>query len=157
MVAKKNAGLLKRFTPSKKLVVFMKLFYYLASLCSRWQYPLSSFKEVVDDLGVNVPGNIALKEFVKALTSQHCHLTKLTKFMSRDDAEKVFASAIKKERFSGHSLYSYYFDNQWMGFYLQFDQNSKLRRIYVQHKDFKKQCGEEIKLVMPKISFHQYV
>jgi hypothetical protein len=138
-------------------MVFMRLFYYLAKLYSGWQYRLYSFKEVADDLGVDVPGNIAFEGFVKALTTQYGHSAKLTKFMPRDDAEKVFASAIKKERFSRHSLYSYYFDKDWVGFYLQFDQNSKLRRLYIQHKNFKKHSGEEIELNRPKIYYHQYV
>jgi hypothetical protein len=71
--------------------------------------------------------------------------------MNRKDVERVFSSAIKKEHFSYHSLYSYYLDKGWVGFYLQFDHENKLRRIYVQHKKIQRSTGVEIGLCSANI------
>lgn len=50
------------------------------------------------------------------------------------EAERAFHGAIRKERFSTSSLYSFYFNEGWLEFELQFDSNALLRRVYVHHK-----------------------
>lgn len=125
----------------------MKFLDCLAGFYSKLQSPLSSTEEIVKDLGFELPSNLMCKNFIDIMAHSGLKSTKLVKFMLRNDAEKIFASAIRKERFSKHSLYSYYLDKGWVGFYLLFDQDSKLRRIYFQHKDFKKQSGIEIGLL----------
>ncbi len=61
---------------------------------------------------------------------------------NREEAEDVFRTALRKERFSQNSLFSYHFNGGWMEFMLQFDEQSRLRRIYIQHKDLK--CKYEL-------------
>lgn len=66
--------------------------------------------------------------------------------MPRSEAEALFISAVKKERFRYESMYSYYFSDSWMEFVLHFDQQSRLRRVYLQHRDLKQEEGIEILL-----------
>lgn len=133
----------------------MKFFNYFLRLYSRIQYPVSLPEEIASALGIRATNDLAFDDFIRLLTSPACLPTRLRKYMRREDAEAAFDTAIKKERFSRHSLFSYYFNNGWMGFYLQFDQESKLRRIYVQHKVLKKQDGVEIDLAKRSFSYNR--
>lgn len=66
--------------------------------------------------------------------------------MSRAKAEEAFCKAPLKEKFQNDTLVSYCFNEGTLEFFLQFDNDSKLRRIYLQHKDIKQDKGFEIKL-----------
>lgn len=116
----------------------MKLVIHsLARLFPRLRYPLSMPEEVASDLGINVSNALTFEEFVDCLTSPHQRPTKLLRFMPRDEAEKTFQTALRKERFKQNSLFSYHFNGGWMEFMLQFDDQSRLRRLYIRHKDLK--------------------
>lgn len=125
----------------------MKFFKYVFHLYSRFQYPVSLPEEIAHALGIEATSKLTCDEFVSLLTSPSCHPTRLHKYMARVDAEAAFASAVRKERFTRHSLYSYYFNNGWLGFYMQFDHTSRLRRVYVQHRALKAQEGVELGLI----------
>jgi len=137
----------------------MKILNTLFQLYCRIQYPVSLPEDVASALGIQVTNNLAFNEFIRLLGSPKALPTKLIKYMSRDQAEATFHSALRKERFSGHSLFSYYFNKGWLGFYLQFDEQSRLRRVYVQHKELSLENGLELPLSnpgwapMPSLSF----
>lgn len=101
----------------------------------RFRYPVSMPEDIATDLGLNIPRYLTFQEFVTCLKKPDMQPSKLTKFMSREQAEQIFRTAIRKERFSEQSLFSYYFNEGWMEFILQFDEKSRLRRLYIQHKD----------------------
>jgi hypothetical protein len=66
--------------------------------------------------------------------------------MTREDAEAAFQKAQKKEFFGRISLFSFYFKEGWLEFSLQFDEYSRLRRIYLQHQRLKEHQGIEINI-----------
>jgi hypothetical protein len=66
--------------------------------------------------------------------------------MNRGEAEALFHRAVRIERFSRHTLCSYYFKDGWLEFILQFDEQQQLRRLYLHHKDLQQQEGVELSL-----------
>ncbi|MDR3623756.1 MAG: hypothetical protein P4L16_01285 [Chlamydiales bacterium] len=124
----------------------MKVLNIILQLYWRLQYPVSLPEDVARALGIQANNNLVFTDFIRLLTSPTTSPTKLVKYMSRLDAEATFGSALRKERFSGHSLFSYYFNKGWLGFYLQFDQQSRLRRVYVQHRELTAEQGLELPL-----------
>lgn len=120
----------------------------------RFRYPVSLPEDVAQALGINVSNFLTFEEFVNQLISPACRPTRLTKFMPREQAEAAFQSALRKERFQQNSLYSYYFSEGWMEFILLFDDQSRLRRIYLQHKKIAREEGIEIPLNRPSCDLH---
>ena len=112
----------------------------------RFRYPVSMPEDIAAALGIEVSKFITFKQFVSCLTSPSCCPTKLIRFMSRERAEEAFRSAIRKEHFHQNSLFSYYFNEGWMEFVLHFDDQSRLRRLYIHHKDIQGEEGLEITL-----------
>lgn len=110
----------------------MQLFAAVRHMFIRFRYPVSLPEEVAQSLGVDIQNTIGFKKFLH--TCRLCHPTRITKFMPRMEAERAFHSALRKERFTSSSLYSFYFNEGWLEFELQFDANSLLRRVYVHHK-----------------------
>ncbi len=110
----------------------MQLFSAIQQMLVRFRYPVSMPNEVAASLGIQVENTIPFSNFLSLC--QTCRPSRLTKFMPRHEAERAFKGALRKERFSSSSLYSFYFNEGWLEFELQFDTNSLLRRIYVHHK-----------------------
>jgi hypothetical protein len=109
----------------------------LSRVFVRFRYPVSLPEHVATDLGLNLSNRLTFDEFISRLTDPLHSPTKLTRFMLRDQAEIIFRNALRKERFAQDSLFSYHFNGGWMEFILQFDIHSRLRRIYLCHKDLK--------------------
>ncbi|MBS0634400.1 MAG: hypothetical protein JSR37_02935 [Verrucomicrobia bacterium] len=110
----------------------MQFFAAIERMLIRFRYPVSLPEDVAHSLGVEIDNCIGFKNFLNA-----CRLsrpTRIAKFMPRMEAERAFHGALRKERFSSSSLYSFYFNQGWLEFELQFDANSLLRRVYVHHK-----------------------
>jgi len=124
----------------------MKALDFLSRLLLRFRYPVSMPEDVATALGIHISNYVTFHEFVSHLSSPTCRPTKLLKFMSREDAEKAFFAAPLKEKFQNNTLFSYCFNEGWVEFILQFDDNSKLRRIYLQHRGIKQDRGLEIQL-----------
>lgn len=124
----------------------MKLINFLCYVFHRFRYPVSLPEEIAIDLGITTSNFLTFKEFVNQLTNRTCRLQRLSRFMPREEAEAVFQSALRKEKFKGDSLFSYYFHEGWLEFILQFDEHSRLRRIYLQHKHIKSERGIELML-----------
>jgi len=115
----------------------MKVLRPLLHLLVRLRYPVSMPEDVAADLGLNITNSLNFKEFMCCLTDPSRRPTKLTRFMPRDQAEDTFRLAKRKERFQHNSLFSYHFKGGWIEFVLQFDEQSRLRRLYIRHKDLK--------------------
>ncbi len=115
----------------------MKVLQPLLRLFIRFRYPVSMPEDVATDLGLNISNSLTFPEFMKCLTDPNRRPTKLTRFMPREQAEDIFRLALRKERFQRNSLFSYHFKGGWMEFMLQFDEHSRLRRLYIRHKDLK--------------------
>ena len=128
----------------------MKPFDFLYRLFLRFRYPVSLPGEVAEALGVQVSDYLTFDEFVNQLISPACRPTRLKKFMPRDKAEEAFHGALRKERFTNNTLFSYYFNEGWVEFVLLFDDQSRLRRIYLQHKQITQDEGIEIPLTIEK-------
>ena len=124
----------------------MKAFEIVHRFFRRLKYPVTLPEEITEALGVTVSKFLSLEELVHYLASSTCRPTRLSKFMSREAAESAFKSAQRKERFRRDTLVSYYFNEGWMEFILQFDESSRLRRVYIQHKDIPHERGIEIPL-----------
>lgn len=113
----------------------MKLLQVLCRFALRFRYPVSLPEDVAEALGIKCTHFLTLHKLVCLLTDPSCCAKNLSKFMSRQDAEQVFRDALRKERFLQNSLFSYYFNGTWMEFVLQFDEQSRLRRLYLTYKD----------------------
>lgn len=124
----------------------MKRFDFVHRFFIRWRYPVSMPEDVAGALGISLSNYLSFPEFVNLLTSPGCCPSRLMKYMPRHQAEDAFRNALRKEKFSHLTLFSYYFNEGWMEFVLQFDEQSRLRRIYLQHKDISQDTGIEIHL-----------
>ena len=124
----------------------MRLVNRAANLLVRLRYPVSLPEEIAHALGVDICNSLRFKKILSLLTSPECKPTTLRRFMPRDLAEEAFQGALRKECFLQSSLFSFYFPEGWMEFELQFDAQSRLRRIYVHHKLISLPNGFEIPL-----------
>jgi hypothetical protein len=104
----------------------------LNRLICRFRYPVSLPEDVAHDLGMHLPNTLSFREFLRLLTAPYQRPAKLRKYMARSLAESTFESALKKETFCSCSLFSYYFNKRWLVFALYFDEESRLRRVYLQ-------------------------
>ena len=127
----------------KKITPFQSISY----LFLRFRYPVSLPEDVAKALGIPFSNFLTFNHFIKKLICLKTPPTRLIKFMPRNDAELAFRLALRKERFKNHTHFSYYFNRGWLEFVLYFDEQSLLRRVYVQHKDFNKSNKVEISLI----------
>lgn len=125
----------------------MKTLDWFRSLFVRFRYPVTLPEEIASDLGLTISNQLSFKEFVIQLT--HCSNPPqhLKRFMPREAAEAAFQCAQRKDKFGRNSLFSYYFNEGWLEFNLQFDEKSRLRRVYLQHRQLAHEQGVEIKLI----------
>lgn len=124
----------------------MKFFESIRRIFVRFRYPVSLPEDIAEALGIPLPNTLSFRDFVAQITHPASLPTKLSKFMPRDLAESAFCKAVRKERFCEKTLISYYFNEGWLEFMLQFDKQSRLRRIYIHHREIKKDQGVEIPL-----------
>ncbi|SCA63413.1 Uncharacterized protein SCG7109_AO_00090 [Chlamydiales bacterium SCGC AG-110-M15] len=116
-------------------------------LLMRWRYPFTLPEDILSVLGVDdIGGSLSFHDFMHVLSSPECRPQRLVRLMSRNDAEAVFSTALKKERFQNETLFSFYFEESWVEFILHFDSDSRLRRIYLHHNGLSVDEGVEINL-----------
>jgi hypothetical protein len=118
----------------------------LKKIYCRLQYPVSLPEDVAGALGIQVDNYLSFDAFIAILQSAECRPTRLMKYMPRQEAEQAFHMALRKETFKETALFSYYFSRGWLGFRLHFDDQSRLRRLYLQHKELNQGEGIEIAL-----------
>ncbi|MEI8124849.1 MAG: hypothetical protein WCG42_03765 [Parachlamydiaceae bacterium] len=121
-------------------------FHWLSNIILRLRYPVALPEEIATDIGVPISNVLTFDEFVRKLTNLSSRPERLKRFMPRDLAEAAFEKAQRKEIFGRNSLFSYYFNEGWLEFSLHFDEQSRLRRVYLQHKNFVHEQGIEIRL-----------
>lgn len=126
----------------------MKALGLLSRFFLRMRYPVSLPEEIAEALGVSLSNCASFNEFVSYLACPSCKPTRLTKFMPREKAEEAFQNAPRREKFKQNTLISYQFNEGWVEFILQFDEQSRLRRIYLQHKQIEHDQGIEIALAV---------
>lgn len=124
----------------------MKAAYWFHQLFLRLRYPASLPEEIAADLGISASNLLTFNEFVTQLSNLSTCPQRLIRFMPREQAEAAFESAQRKERFGRNSLFSYYFHEGWLEFKLHFDEQSRLRRIYLHHRNLPSENEIEIPL-----------
>lgn len=124
----------------------MQILSGLRQLFCRFRYPVSLPENVAEALGIEASNALTFDQFVHQLSNPAFRPTKLKKYMSRQKAETAFQGAVKKEKFPHKTLFSYYFNEGWLEFVLLFDDQSRLRRIYLQHKKIPAEEGLELTL-----------
>ena len=124
----------------------MKTFAFFSNFFVRMRYPVSLPEEIAEALGIRLSNENSFDEFLRQLLCPSCRPTKLVKFMPREKAENLFKKATVKEKFKHSTLVSYQFPEGSVAFVLQFDEQSRLRRIYLRHKQIKQDNGIEISL-----------
>ena len=112
----------------------------------RLKYPVSLPEEVAQALGIEIANSLDFEQVLSLLTSPHCTPKTLTRFMPREQAENAFQGALRKDCFPQSSLFSFYFPKGWLEFDLQFDSQSRLRRLYIHHRLISFSDGLEIPL-----------
>lgn len=118
----------------------------LSRLLARFWYPVTLPEDVAETLGVEVSNFLSFDELMKCIAQSKCHPLRLARFMPRKDAEAAFKNATCIEHFGEKTLVSYFFPEGWVEFVLKFDRESRLRRIYLLHKDIENEEGVEINL-----------
>ena len=124
----------------------MKTFDWFRRLFVRFRYPVTLPEEIASDLGVSVSNHLSFQEFVLQLAQCSHPPQHLRRFMPRELAEAAFQKAQRKDKFGRSSIFSYYFEEGWLEFNLLFDEKSRLRRVYLQHRQLAHEQGVEIKL-----------
>ena len=122
----------------------MKIINSLFRLIVRFRYPVTLPEDVAVALGVDISNFITFDEFIQRLTSPKCIPTRIERYMPRESAEKAFQRAQREERFHRTTLYSYFFNEGWLEFKLEFDADSRLRRLYLQHRTIAEEGRVEI-------------
>lgn len=113
----------------------------------RLRYPVSLPSEVADALGIEFPPEYSLEELINLLLEARARPKALIKYMKRENAENCFLNAVKRERFNQKTVISYYFSQGWVEFMLQFDNEARLRRLYLYHYSARTPQGVEIPLI----------
>lgn len=131
----------------------MQFFDSFLHMFIRFRYPVSLPQDIAHALGISLKNTIAFEHLL--MVCQSCVPTRLAKFMPRMEAERVFQSAQRKDRFAQTSLYSYFFSEGWLEFELHFDDCSRLRRIYIHHKLIVNPNGFELPLVVDAQAMQQ--
>jgi len=126
----------------------IKIVASLQRLALRWRYSASLPEEIAEALGIILSNFCTFEEFMRRLSDANASRpTKLYRFMPREEAETAFRpTALRMERFTQNTICSYYFHQGWVEFMLQFDENDRLRRIWLQHKSIPHPLGVEIAL-----------
>lgn len=124
----------------------MQLLQGLARLVSRFRYPVSLPEDVGKDLGTHCSNLLRFHDFLALLSDSDYRPTTLRRLMPRQQAERSFQSALKREIFHSCSLFSYYFHKRWLVITLYFDKESRLRRLHLTYPDRDKE-GFDIPLL----------
>lgn len=122
----------------------MKLIDQFWRFCARFRYPVSLPEDVSQALGIPLTNFITFDQLVSKICSTLP--TKLRKFMPREEAEAAFSCAVCKEKFYDNTVCSFCFNQGRIVFVLKFDDQNRLRRIYMQHKLIRSDQGVEIPL-----------
>lgn len=118
----------------------------LNSVTVRLRYPVSLPEDIAEALGIDLSNSLSFDDFILQL-SNPASPTRLFRFMPREEAEKSFLKAVRIERYAEKTVLSYYFSEGWMEIILQFDRESRLRRVYLHHREIPSERGVELHLL----------
>lgn len=124
----------------------MKAIHWVFHFYQRVRYPATLPKDIATDLGIPSSHFLSFDDLFSQLTHTECRLENLRRYMLREEAEAAFHSAQKHDKFGRSSLFSYYFKEGWLEFSLHFDEHSRLRRIYLQHRRVQQAQGIELRI-----------
>lgn len=124
----------------------MDFLNYVFQMLVRLRYPVSMPQDIACALRIQMPNTVRFHELLAQLTNPDLTLPTLIKYMPREEAERAFKEALRKERFQKSSLYSFYFTEGWLEFELLFDEASRLRRLYIHHRLLTHPSGHELQL-----------
>lgn len=113
----------------------MKFLDSCLRLFCRFKYPISLPEDVATALGVSVSNFVPFDLLIKTVSANSTRPKSLKKYMPRREAEQAFKAALKVERHRDRSIYSYYSNNNWVEFSLVFDQDGRLRHLFMKHND----------------------
>jgi hypothetical protein len=120
----------------------LNLFSYAKT---RYYYPYTLPSQIGVALGIELADSISYPEFLLVL-SQLPTPPKLARYMCRATAEKAFRHATRCERYDNTTRYFFRFAEGWVEFELLFDENNKLRRLFLHHRSIQNQDRIEITL-----------
>jgi hypothetical protein len=138
----------------------MKAMDQLYRFFIRFRYPVSMPEDIATALGLDISNYVTFDQFVNLITHPTCKPTRISKYMPREKAEEAFRGAQCKDRFKRSTLFSFYFSEGWLEFTLEYDEQSLLRRVYVNHKQIKQDRGVELTLTkdshfcIPPVKLH---
>ncbi len=113
----------------------MQALKHIHKFFQRMKHPISLPEDIGKDLGIQVLYNeLSFEECIDRLASS-CASKHLKRFQPREEVEPLFKTAVRKEIFKETSLFSYYLYDGWLAFKLIFDDQNRLRRVYIQHKE----------------------
>lgn len=112
----------------------------------RFRYPVSLPEDIAEALGIPLPNSLSFDDFILQLSNPAAP-SRLSRFMPRPEAEKSFLKAVRTERYADKTVLSYYFSEGWMEIILQFDRQSRLRRVYLHHREIPSDRGVELPLL----------
>lgn len=125
----------------------MKMTTRFSRLLMRFRYPVALPVDVAEALGIEESCFLSLEALLDCIKNKERTPKHLHKYMGREDAEAVFSQASCSERFSRNTLFAFQFNKQWLEFSLQFDEESRLRRLYLRHPSLPEENGIEIPLM----------
>lgn len=134
-------------------ILSMQWFNAIYHVMRRFRYPVSLPEDVALALGMQMPRLLSFNEVIFSLKQPDFSQSTLVKFMPRALAEQAFVNAVRTERFFEKTLISYCFNEGCIEFALHFDKESRLRRVYLLHKEIPADQGIEIAL-KPTSSMH---
>lgn len=117
----------------------------LAHLKVRLRYPYALPSEIGNALGLSLDDTVLFPSLLDILSNLQ-KPGSLARFMTRKQAERCFCKASRCEKFTTSSLYSFRFNEGWVEFELQFDEEDKLRRLFLIHKEIHDKDRLEIPL-----------
>lgn len=105
---------------------------WVVNLVSFLRYPVSSPNDVLLALGMESDlSDVVFNQFIKKIVTRVPR--RIYRDMTREEAERCFATAYKKEVFHTTTHASFCFFQGWLEFVLEFDRSRHLRRLYVHH------------------------
>lgn len=106
----------------------------LSTLVARIWHPVTLPEEIAGCFGLKVSNFLSVEDLIRVLSKSQCYTTCLSRYMPREIAEAVFRNATTIESFGEKTIISYYFRDGWVEYVLLFDQEDRLRRVYLNHR-----------------------
>lgn len=111
------------------MVLFKRFYTPFQTFFTRLRYPYSLPEEIAKDLGIPLTNQMPYQRLQTRICKRRWCPTTLYKFMPKEDALEMLSSAYRIDHFGNKEIVSYYFREGWIEFELNFDEESRLRRL----------------------------